>query len=298
MASNQELIDNYINHYRHSKQSQSNRKSSLKYFFGEDHFNYQDKIFDITTKLLVTYFEWLKNLDTINITTKRNKWTILISFLNYTMELHQEFLIKIPQKTVNWRGCNGNRKEIKEIASKEEIEQILKHFKLYNVKHYLIFRLFTETGMRKGELINAKYTDLNVKERYVRATGKTEEVVYYFSKELAKQLNQYLSERKKLSVSTEALFITQSNKKYSNRVFNVFLKKVCKKLGIEKNITCHTFRRTLNTYRKKIGCSNEDRKILLNHKVNDVNIESYLVMNREEYLLLFDQFNPYLNLNL
>lgn len=317
MANNQELINAYINNYQHSKQSQDNRKSSLKYFFGEDYFNGTDieylipsdncinivkipnkHIFEITTSNLKEYFVWLKNLDTINITTKRNKWNILISFLNYTMEDHEEFLIKIPKSSINWRGCNGAGKEIKEIASKEELEQILQHFKLYNFKHYSIFRLLIETGMRKGELINAKYNDLDVKKRYIRTTGKTDDVAYYFSKDLAKYLNQYLNERKKLKLNTEILFLTKYRGKYSSRSFNLLLKNACKKLGIEKNITCHTFRRSINTYRKKIGCSNEDRKILLNHKVNDVNIESYLIYDHEEYLDLFDKYNPYENLNL
>ena len=317
MANNQELINAYINNYQHSKQSQDNRKSSLKYFFGEDHFNGTDieyfipsdncinivkipnkHIFEITTSILKGYFVWLKNLDTINITTKRNKWNILISFLNYTMEDHEAFLIKIPQKTINWRGCNGDRKEIKEIASKEELEQILQHFKLYNFKHYLIFRLLIDTGMRKGELINAKYSDLNTEKRYIRTTGKTEDVAYYYSKELAHFLKQYLNEREKISINNEILFLTNRIEKYSNRAFNLLLKNACKKLGIEKNITCHTFRRSINTYRKKMGCSNEDRKILLNHKINDVNIESYLIYDREEYLALFDKYNPYENLNL
>jgi len=298
MESNQELINAYINNYQHSKQSQNQRKSSLKYFFGENYFNYQEHIFKITTSKLKVYFVWLKNLDTINITTKRNKWNILISFLNYTMEDHEEFLIKIPKQTINWRGSNGDRKDVKEIASKEEIEQILQHFKKYNFKHYLIFRLLIETGMRKGELINAKYNDINIEKRYIRTTGKTEDVAYYYSKELAHFLKQYLNEREKISLNNDTLFLTNRREKYSNRPFNLLLKNACKKLGIEKNITCHTFRRTINTHRKKMGCSNEDRKILLNHKVNDVNIESYLIMNREEYLVLFDKYNPYKNLSL
>ena len=298
MEINQKLINTYLNNYQHSKQSQNQRKSSLKYFFGKDCFNYQGHIFKITTLKLKEYFVWLKNLDNINITTKKNKWNILISLLNYTMEDHEEFLIKIPQKTINWRGNNGDRKEIKEIASKEEIEQILQYFKMFNFKHYLIFRLLIETGMRKGELINAKYNDLNTEKRYIRTTGKTEDVAYYYSKELAHFLKQYLNEREKISQNNDILFLTNRLEKYSNRPFNLLLKNACKKLGIEKNITCHTFRRTINTFRKKIGCSNEDRKILLNHKVNDVNIESYLIYDHEEYLSLYDKFNPYENLNL
>ena len=297
MESNQNIINAYINNYQHSLQSQNQRKSSLKYFFGEDHFNYQGHMFEITTSKLKEYFVWLKNLDTINITTKINKWNILISFLNSTMEDHEEFLIKIPKKTVNWRGCNGNRKEIKEIASKEELELILQHFKLYNFKHYLIFRLLIETGMRKGELINSKHNDLNIEKRYIRTFGKTEGVAYYYSKELARFLKQYLNEREKISINNATLFLTNRGEKYSNRTFNLLLKNACKKLEIKKNITCHTFRRSLNTYRKKMGCSNEDRKILLNHKVNDVNIENYLIYDLEDYLALFDKWNPYSELS-
>ena len=315
MESNQELLDVYLGNYQHSKQSQNQRKSSLKYFFDKSEvikkeidgeitekilkrFGYSGHIFEITTSKLKEYFVWLKNLDTINITTKKNKWNILVSFLNYTMEDHEEFLIKIPQKTISWRGSNGDGKEIKEIATKEELEQILQHFKLYNFKHYLIFRLLIESGMRKGEVLNAKYKELNIEKRYIKTTGKTEGVAYYYSKELARFLKQYLSEREKISITNEILFLTDRREQYSNRAFNLLLKKACKKLGIEKNITCHTFRRSINTYRKKMGCSNEDRKILLNHKVNDVNIESYLIYDREEYLKLFDDYNPYENLNL
>lgn len=293
MENNQEIINVYLNNYQHSKQSQNQRKSSLKYFFSKDQFNYQEHIFKITTSKLKEYFVWLKNLESINITTKKNKWNVLISFLNYTMEDHENFIIKIPQKTVNWRGSNGNGKEVKEIASKEELEQILQHFKLYNFKHYLILRLLIESGMRKGEILNAKYIDLNIEKRYIKTTGKTEDVAYYYSKELARFLKQFLNEREKLSINNKILFLSNRGVKYSNRAFNLLLKKACKKLGITKNITCHTFRRTLNTERKKMGCSNEDRKILLNHKVQDVNIENYLIYDHEEYLTLFDRWNPY-----
>ena len=295
---NEELIDEYIGFYQHSPQSQANRRSSLKYFFGVDHYNYQDHVSTITTSILKRYFNWLKNLNGISIATKKNKWTILISFLNSTMEDYNEFLIKIPSKSVDWRGASGNGKIMKDILSKEEIMEILDYFKRYNFKHYIIIRLLTETGMRKGELISIEIHNIDIEKRYIRTHGKTEESVYYFSKELGKYLKSYLNSRINLKVDSDVLFLSQFRKQYSNRTFNLLLKNACEKVGIEKNITCHSFRRTINTYRKKMGCSNEDRKILLNHKVSDVNIESYIVLEREEYLKLFDDFNPYQDLNL
>ncbi|MHA1874890.1 MAG: tyrosine-type recombinase/integrase, partial [Promethearchaeota archaeon] len=287
--SNEELIDEYIGFYKHSPQSQANRRSSLKYFFGVDHYDYQDHVSKITTKILKNYFIWLKNLPVISIATKQNKWTILISFLNSLMEDYDDFLIKIPQKSVNWKGTLGNGKIIKEILTKEEITKILDHFKRYNFKHYIIFRLFLETGMRKGELIQIKCSNIDIEERYIRTHGKTEESVYYFSKELGKYLKQYLNSRLTLKINTDILFLSKFRKQFCNRSFNKLLKNACEKVGIEKNITCHTFRRTINTYRKKMGCPNEDRKILLNHKVSDVNIESYIILEREEYIKLFDE---------
>jgi len=296
--SNEELITEYIGFYKHSPQSQANRKSSLKYFFSCDHYNYSGHVSKITTKLLKNYFIWLKNLPGISIATKKNKWTILISFLNSVMEDYEDFLIKIPSKSINWKGTLGNGKIIKEILTEEEIEKILDYFKRYNFKHYIIFRLLLETGMRKGELISIKVQDIDIEKRYVKTHGKTEESVYYFSKKLGKYLKQYLNSRLTLKIDTDALFLNKFRNQYSNRVFNMLLKNACEKVNISKNITCHTFRRTINTYRKKMGCSNEDRKILINHKVSDVNIESYIVLDREEYLKIFDDFNPYSKLKL
>ena len=62
------------------------RESSLKYFLGVEFFNYHGHIFDLDTKILKKYFVFLKNLDTVSIQTRKNKWHILTSFLNFTME--------------------------------------------------------------------------------------------------------------------------------------------------------------------------------------------------------------------
>ena len=58
-------------------------------------------------------------------------------------------------------------------------------------------------------------------------------------------------------------------------------------------MSCHTFRRTINTFRKLMGCPSEDRKILLNHKVQDVNMESYVKLNYNQYIELYDKWYPY-----
>lgn len=60
----------------------------------------------------------------------------------------------------------------------------------------------------------------------------------------------------------------------------------------------HFFLSTVNTCRKIMGCPTEDRKILLNHKTNDVNLESYIVLDYIQFIELYDKWDPYKELNL
>ena len=304
--SNNEIIQTYLHHYRHSKESVSTRKSNLTYFFNENHFNYKNPIFEITKRTLYNYFDYLNNLKHINLTTKKMKWTILNSFLRFCMEYYDDFLTVIPQKTIQWKTnhkiANSNTHII---ATKKEIENILNYYKniKHNNKYYLIYRILTETGMRKGELINIDANKINTKKRYIDTFGKTGRKIYYISKELTNLLKNYIENERKPNFinkksEKKALFITKHNKRYGTRQFNLELKKCLNYLHINKNITCHTFRKSINTYRKLMNCSLEDRKILLNHKTSDVNLKSYIVLDYIQFLKLYDKWDPYKELNL
>jgi len=300
-TTNENLITDYLNHYKHSKQSLKMRESSLNYFFCEKYFNYSGHIFDITTKKLGDYFIWLKNLDTVNITTRRNKWHILISFIQFTMENYKGFSITIPQRSISWDGAvlkNGIVKTNKEIyATKEEIQKILTFLKNINYKHYLIFRTIIETGARKGEAINLEFSGINFNERYIKTYGKTGLKYYFFSESLGKLLELYVSERKKLNVDNPRLFLTQTNKTYSNRTFNLILKNIREKLKIKDEITCHTFRRSINDFRNdEMKCSDRDCSILLGHKILGVNFNNYTKFDLKRHKELAEKYNPYLNI--
>lgn len=299
---NKTVINKYLKRYRYSYQSVKTRKSALNYFFNSKYFGYMGHIFDINTDTLIDYFDYLKHLETISLGTKKTKWTLLISFLNFCMEYYRQhkFIVIIPKHSINWNGFNHKEPETNKdvVMTKEEVREILEYLKLRHFKYYLIFRIFSETGMRKGELINTDYDGVNLDKRYIKTMGKTGKKVYYISKELANFLKLYLKERKLKNVKTKALFLSIQSKKYTERGFDAYLKKVLKDLKIKKNITCHTFRRTLNTFRKLMGCPNEDRKILLNHKVRDVNVESYVRLNYKQFIELYDKWFPYQNIQL
>ena len=127
----------------------------------------------------------------------------------------------------------------------------------------------------------------------------------YKRQDYKKLLKIYLKERKAINTDNNYLFLTNSHNKYALRTLNEILqgngrtKSVLERLGIYKQISCKTFRSTLNTLRKKkMGCDNDTAKILLGHSVPDVNINSYTKYDYEWLRDLFDKFNPYKDLNL
>lgn len=294
---NQEIIEEYIDFYKHSRSSQSTRRSCLNYFFKK--YDYQGDIFEITTRKLTEYFTWLKNLPGINLTTKKTKWAILNSFLNWLMEdPENDFIVKIPSKRVNWNGIslktNKSNKEV--YASKEEVKQILDFFKERNIKEWIIFKLFAHTGMRKGELINLRIDEIKIEDRHIHLyMGKTMEKHYIIPNDdhFLLILRIYLNKRKTYEVDNDFLFLSNQKRPYSERRFNMLLRNARDQLGIKKRITCHTFRRSLNDFRKEMNCSLEDREQLLGHKTNNVNISGYTKQDIIRHRKLYDKFNPY-----
>ncbi len=175
---NKVIIEKYLNHYQHSKQSVKTRKSTLNAFFGPKpkYFNYPGHVFEITTDILIDYFDHLKQDKELSLSSKKTKWTLLRSFLNFTMEYYRKynFVVSIPKHSINWNGIVHKEPKTNKnvVMSMEEIESILDYLKLRNFKYYLIFRILTETGMRKEGLINIDCNGVNKRKRYITTIEK------------------------------------------------------------------------------------------------------------------------------
>ncbi|MFX1339956.1 MAG: tyrosine-type recombinase/integrase [Promethearchaeota archaeon] len=296
-VTNQQIIDRYLDRFKHSKPSVASRKYSLQYFFQDRYFGYKGHVFDIKKQDVIDYFDYLNDLDTICLVTKEHKWTYFRTFLKFVMEYYDDFIIVIPHYSIKWKPIHKKPDSNKDVVmSKDEVKQILEHSYQHNYQYYIMVRLLTETGMRRGELLSINTQDVDVKRRFIETQGKTGRNVYYYSIGLAKHLTIYLKERILKDVPNEALFLSKYKERYSPRSINNYLSNCTDRLNINKRISTHTFRRTLNTLRKLMGCPSEDRKILLCHKVNDVNFSCYVKLNYNDYINLYDKWNPYKNL--
>lgn len=295
--SNEEIINRYLEHYSHSKISQSTRKYALEYFFRSKYFNFNGHAFSIVKSDIIDYFDYLNHLNNISLQTKQNKWAIFNSFLKFMVLYYDDNSIVIPQNFLKWSPIHKKPFSNKNvILSVEELKQILAYNFNHHYQYYIIFRFFTETGMRVGEFLSINYDNIDLKKRIVETRGKTGIKIYYFSIGLVKHLKIFLKERALREVNSNALFLSSQGKRMSAKVINRQLRECVQRLHIQKWITCHTFRRTLNTLRKKMGCPREERKVLLCQEISDVNLQSYVIYNYDDFIQMFDKWNPYISI--
>lgn len=185
------------------------------------------------------------------------------------------------------------------------IEKVLKFFYFTDFSMFIVVSLLAYTGGRISEIISIMIKDVDLENRKIisgRTPGfsKAGKVVIFIPQFFVKQLNNYIENNPFID---EFLFQTESNqmkKKYGfiqGHTIRKKLRKVKKILNINVPINPHAFRDAINTERKEIGCSLEDRQNLLNQKPNTVNTIFYLKRFRNWKPLRekYDQYFPYPN---
>lgn len=290
---NDKLIIQYAEFYP----DKTTRKSSIVRFNRD--FGYNKHFFKICKSDLIDYFFWLDKSDKICLDTKKSYWTRLCTFIRFLNEYYEESLPKpivIPSFRIKWsknhKDPDPNRSTKDIVATIEELKNIENFWFIRNRRNYFIIRILRESGMRCGEARNVDYDKID--SRKIKTKGKTGKVTYFISKELNSKLKYFIEKRRKLRVNTNALFVSQYKRRITNRRIREIFQIARTELKIKKHITPHVYRHTINTLRKtKLNTSLEDRKILLNHKLGDVNSESYTILTDEEKLELYDKNNPY-----
>jgi integrase len=198
----------------------------------------------------------------------------------------------------------------------EELVLLLYELKIYDFTKYIIFRSYVETGARRKEILSMKLNydiedlpksirhldtiEKQLAERIIYTPlGKTGRHIYYCSEELRDYLISHVEKRRNQTYECNALFLSSYKRFFSENAINDFLKRFIKKVNerenrtiINPNITMHSFRRTINNERMKMGCPNNMLKILVNQSVNDVNFKHYIDKSKG-FLTEYDKYNPY-----
>lgn len=153
------------------------------------------------------------------------------------------------------------KERLPEVLSKEEVLAIIRHTN--NIKHQCIVSLLYSAGLRRGELLNLKLTDVDSERMLIRVeNGKGGKDRYtLLSKTLLQDLRQYYRVWK----PKEYLFEGQSGGKYSGRSVGQLLAQAAQRAGIRKRVTPHMLRHSFATHLLENGTDLRYIQSLLGH---------------------------------
>jgi len=329
---NKEIIKNYLKKYN-SKNTINSSCTGFKFFFNEnvEHglknwihkgFGWKKSIFKIKKRNVYDYHNFLNKHTDLSLRTKKDYFNIFKRLIVYILTQYDDYFEDKIEVVYFYMWIKETKFKFSEHGHKrpisnknvtlefEEIENILSILKIRNFVHYLVVRTIVETGIRPGELLNIKLErdddegntiplENDLRRRFVSGIGKKGEKAYFITKELSILLLDYLNNtRKAILTKTDQFLITQSKTPMKWASLYSYVRNSSKLVGIKRNVSPTTFRKTINTKRKLMGCPSEDRRILLNHKVRDVNFNHYVKMKYREFLALYDRWFPYRLLNL
>ena len=147
------------------------------------------------------------------------------------------------------------------MISKEEVLAIIDNTN--NIKHKCIVSLLYSGGLRRGELINLKIVDIDIKRMLIRvedAKGNKDRYTL-LSLRVLKELRSYY---KKWQPKVY-LFEGPSGMKYSSRSIANIIINAAAKAGIRKNVTPHMLRHSFATHLLENGTDLRNIQALLGH---------------------------------
>ena len=154
------------------------------------------------------------------------------------------------------------RETLPKVISKEEVKLIIENTN--NIKHRCIVSLLYSAGLRRGELIDLKLSDIDSKRMVINVRqGKgNKDRITLLSPSVLEELRVYFKEWK----PKVYLFEGPSGNKYSTTSVMNIIRSAAKKAGLKKSITPHALRHSFATHLLESGTNLRYIQALLGHK--------------------------------
>lgn len=172
------------------------------------------------------------------------------------------------------KTCKSKQKlDVKRKAiSPEQIQELINHANCYRDR--VLFELLYVTGLRIHEALNLTWNDFfhDGKAYYVYILGKGNKPRY-------NKIPDGLMEKLKKLETTEYLFLSNRKTVLSSGMVYKAIKQVSQKIGIDKNVSAHTFRHSHATHALANGCSLASVRDQLGH--SNIKITSSYLSSEE-----------------
>ena len=265
-------MNQYINYFLNYLQTEKDASPNTIHKYRADLtklFGYLEisDINDINQNHLRDYLNHIRQTYNYASSSIANKINILHHFFKFLhnsgyISTNPAILIRPPRK-IN---------KLPKVFNEIELEKFLKapdyntdtRFKKYVLRDKLIFTMFAYTGLRRTELTNLDWDDINLGSKYLivrKSKNKSQRIIPLHDRVMG-LLDKYLSER--LPLKNNALFIGRTNQRIHHNSLKNLFDRYIKISGLSgKGYTTHTIRHTFATR-------------LLNKNVNLVNIKNLM----------------------
>lgn len=135
------------------------------------------------------------------------------------------------------------------------------------VRNLAIVEVMFATGMRVGELVSLRAADLSPLDRSVliRGKGRRERLAFVVEPSSFRRIEHYLALRRAASPRSDALFVNAFGDPISTQTVALLIRTLCRRAGIARRITPHTFRHTVATLLLRNGADIRVVQELLGH---------------------------------
>jgi len=245
----------------------------------------------ISTRIIRQYFYYAKKNRGLGQSTISKIIATVKSFFNYLEE--EEIIVKNPTRKIRVpkKVCR-----IPSVMSKYEVDLIIKSVdfaplkcRKNNVRDKLVLSLLYYTGIRKSELLNLNWTDINLSKSFIiirRGKGGKDRLIP-LHKEVTSLLDKYLEKR--LPLKTEALIIGEQGRRMCKCSFVNLLKMYLAISGLKrKGYTAHSFRHSFTTHLIEAGVDLFKVRKLLGHASLDTT-KIYINFNSSKMVKAIDR---------
>ncbi len=187
-------------------------------------------------------------------------------------------------------------RKLPEILSYEEVTALINSFDLSTPlghRNKCMLEMLYSCGLRVSELVMLKIQDIFFEERMVRVIGKGDKQrIVPMSNEAVKQINLYLQCRPQLTkTQTDILFLNRRGKPLTRIMIFEIIKEAAARVGIERNISPHTFRHSFATHLLQGGASIRQIQEMLGHE-SIVTTEIYTHLDTTHLHHTLEKYHP------
>jgi integrase/recombinase XerD len=161
-----------------------------------------------------------------------------------------------------------------------------------SVRNRAMLELLYATGLRVSELINLKFSNINLEDCFLRIIGKgVKERIIPFGNKAKYFVSIYLSMRKPIIKKEDYIFISRLGNKLSRIEFWRQLRNITRNIGIIKNVTPHTLRHSFASHLLFGGADIRFVQEMLGH-ASVATTQIYTHLDKAQIMQQYKKFHP------